>query len=898
MKKIVGILIGALSFGPLGGFTRTSAQVQEIVENQNAAAVWQALLRLRTTVTVLHTTAHPDDENEALLAWLSRGQGVRTGLLTLTRGEGGANLIGPELFDALGVLRTEELLAAGRYYGVDQFFTRVADFGFSKRLDETLEKWGRETVLRDVVRVIRLYRPDIIISRFRGDPSDGHGNHQAAGVITREAFRAAADPTRFPEHFAEGLRPWQAKKLYIAPFRFGSDDRESPTLEIETGTYDPLLGRTYREIGREGLSRQRSQGAGQARAPRGSSRVALRLVDTVLPNVERETSLFDGMETSWLGLAKLAAPALDLRSDVTDMQALVEEALASFDARHPWTIVPQLISGLRRTRALIERVERASFDEAAKDHLLFLLRNKEREFMEATNKALGLAFDVLVDPGEAGEGFPGNSQRLWLRETFSVAIPGQRFTLTATATNRSPVRVEPVEIALRTPMGWRARLLQQELRPLDRNDQARARFEVIVPEDAEYTRPYWSRASEYHDAVYTIHKPEFLNLPWPPPDVVGVFTYRVDGVTVTLTQPAQTVFVARPWGEQRRLLMVAPPISVTVSPSIGIIPLGATRLPYPLRVEVRNNVKGAAQGSVRLRAPAGWRVSPPEATFRFTHEGEVQTFTFQLSVSRVEVGKSYRVQAVATYNGKEYAEGYHVIAYRELEPRHLYRPATIELRAVDVKVAAGLTIGYIMGVGDNVPEALAQLGVAVRLLGPSDLAAGDLDAFDALVIGIRAYAVRDDLKAYNRRLLDYVERGGVLIVQYQTQEFDEAPFGPYPYVLGARAEEVSEEDAPVTILEPAHPIFTWPNRITGADFEGWVEERGSKFMTRWDARYRPLLMSHDRGQEPQRGGLLAARYGRGTYIYAAYAFYRQLPAGVGGAYRLFANMISLRRARR
>ncbi len=897
MKKIPMFLIGSLILGSFGELTGTSAQVQEIIENQNAAAVWQALLRLRTTVTVLHTTAHPDDENEALLAWLSRGQGVRTGLLTLTRGEGGANLIGPELFDALGVLRTEELLAAGRYYGVDQFFTRVVDFGFSKRLDETLEKWGRETVLRDVVRVIRMYRPDIIISRFRGDPSDGHGNHQAAGVITREAFRAAADPHRFPEHFAEGLRPWQAKKLYVAPFRFGGDEREPPTVEIETGTYDPLLGRTYREIGREGLSRHRSQGAGQARAPRGSSRVALRLVDTVLPKVEREASLFDGLDTSWLGLAKLADPALDLRPELAEVQALVEEALASFDARHPWTIVPELTSGLRRTRALIERLERASFEEAAKDHLLFLLRNKAQEFMDALNRALGIAFDVLVDPSEEGEGFPGNSQRLWLRETFSVAIPGQRFTLTATATNRSPVRVEPLEIAVRAPAGWRVRLLRQEMSPLDRNDQARARFEVTVPEEAEYTRPYWSRASEYHDAVYTIHKPEFLNRPWPPPDVVGVFTYRLDGVTVTLTQPAQTIFVDRPWGEQRRLLMVAPPVSVTVSPRRGIIPLGGTRLPYPLRVEVRNNVKGAAEGKVRVRGPSGWVVSPSEATFRFTHEGEVQTFTFQLSVSRVEAGKSYHVQAVAEYNGKEYKEGYQVIAYRDVEPRHLYRPATIELRAADVKIAPGLRIGYVMGVGDHVPDALAQLGVTVRVLGPSDLAAGDLDAFDAIVIGIRAYAVRDDLKAYNRRLLDYVQRGGVLIVQYQTQEFDAAPFGPYPYRLGARAEEVSEEEAPVTILDPAHPIFTWPNRITAADFEEWVEERGSKFMTWWDARYQPLLMSHDRGQEPQRGGLLAARYGRGTYIYAAYAFYRQLPAGVAGAYRLFANMISLRRAK-
>jgi LmbE family N-acetylglucosaminyl deacetylase len=895
MNRIAIALIPLISFGSFGGFSRATAQVQEIVENQSAAAVWHALLRLRTMVTVLYTTAHPDDENEALLAWLSRGQGVRTGLLTLTRGEGGANLIGPELFDALGILRTEELLAAGRYYGVDQFFTRVVDFGFSKRLDETLQKWGREIVLRDVVRVIRMYRPDIIISRFRGDPSDGHGNHQAVGVITREAFRAAADPRRFPEQLAEGLRPWQAKKLYVAPFRFGREEMEPPTLEIETGIYDPLLGRSYREIGREGLSRHRSQGAGQARAPRGSSRVALWLVDTVLPQEGRETSLFDGVETGWLGIAKIVGPVLDLRPELAEIQALVDDVLATFDARRPWTIVSHLTAGLRLTRSVIERVEAASLGEAAKDHALFLLRNKEREFVEAINKALGLAFDVLVDPSEERDEFASASQRRGVRETFAVAIPGQRFTLTATVTNRSPIRVEPVEITMRTPSGWHVRVLRQELRILERNAQAHAQFELSVPEDAEYTRPYWSRASEYHDAVYTIHRPEFLNLPWPPPDVVGVLTYRVDGTTLTLTQPAQTVFIAQPWGEQRRLLTVAPPISVSVSPRIGIIPVGVTRLPYPLRVEVRNNVKGSAHGRIRLQVPSGWRVSPHDASFRFTHEGEIQTFAFWLSLPRIAAGRSYRIHAVAEYNGKEYTEGYQVIAYRELEPRALYRPATIELRSVDVKVAPGLTIGYIMGVGDQVPEAVEQLGVTVRLLGPADLAAGHLDTFDAIVVGIRAYAVREDLRAYNRRLLDYVERGGILIVQYQTQEFDAAPFGPYPYVLGARAEEVSEEDAPVTILDPAHPVFVWPNSITAADFEGWVEERGSKFMTQWDARYQPLLMSHDRGQEPQRGGMLAARYGRGTYIYAAYAFYRQLPAGVAGAYRLFANMISLRR---
>jgi LmbE family N-acetylglucosaminyl deacetylase len=898
MKKLGIIILGFALVCPQMWINATPAQVQEVIENQNAAAVLQALKRLRTTATVLHVTAHPDDEDGALLAWLSRGQGVRTGLLTLNRGEGGANLIGPELFDALGIVRTEELLAAGRYYGVDQFFTRVVDFGFSKRLDETLEKWGRDTVLRDVVRVIRMYRPDIIISRFQGNQQDGHGNHQTAGVMSQEGFRAAAEANRFPEHKTEGLSAWQVKKLYTAPFSFrrgGQPPEGEPRmLRIDTGAYDPLLGRSYREIAREGLSHQRSQGAGSTRAAPGSAFSNLRLIASALSQTESETNLFDGLDTTIVGLAKLARPTLDLTADLSDIQDHVEFALAGFDARRPEAVMPFLTAGLRKTRAVIERVRESQIEAAAKDHLLFLLGNKEKEFVDAANKALGLSMHVLVDPPQSADENPFFQPR----ETFAVAIPGQEFTITATVVNRSRVRIEPVEIGLRTPAGWRTSKRREEMHALGYNEQARVQFQVNVPENAEVTRPYWSRRSEYHDDVYTINKPEYLNQPYAPPEVVGGFIYQVDGVLFALTKPAQTVYMDRPWGEQRRLLTVAPAVGIMASPRVGVIPVGAARPSYSVRVEVRNNVKGQAQGKVRLRLPAGWTATPAEAPFAFTHEGELHALTFNVSIPRVEPGKNYTIQAVAEYAGKEYTEGYEVIAHRDLEPRHLYRPATIELHGVDVKVAPGLKIGYVMGVGDKVPESLEQIGVKAQMLGEQDLASASLDQFDAIIIGIRAYAVRDDLKAYNRRLLDYVERGGNLIVQYQTQEFDAAPFGPYSYRLGPRAEEVSEENAAVTILEPTNPIFNQPNKLSPADFDGWVEERGSKFMSEWDERYKPLLVCNDRGQEPQRGGFVQAPYGRGTYTYAAYAFYRQLPAGVPGAYRLFANMISLNRVRR
>jgi LmbE family N-acetylglucosaminyl deacetylase len=863
------------------------AQVQEPAENRGAVDAWRALLRLRSTATVLHTTAHPDDEDGALLTWLSRKAGIRTGLLTLTRGEGGANLVGPELYDALGVLRTEELLAAGRYYGVDQMFTRVTDFGFSKRLDETLEHWGKEVALGDVVHAIRLYRPDVIVSRFHGKPRDGHGNHQAAGLLSIEAFRAAADPNRFPEHFKEGLRPWQAKKLYLSV----RENEPIATLKIDAGEYDPLIGKSYRETARDGLSHQRSQGAGQTRAAPGSSLTGLTLADSAVPKVENEKSLFDGIDTTIAGMAKLAG-STNIALELDEIVNRVDTAIRKFDALRPWVVAPDLAAGTKTTRALIEKVDAAQIETASKDQLLFLLNNKEREFNDAMNKALGLSMEVLVDPEKSAE---GQAPFFQPRETFKVAIPGQKFSITATVVNRSLVKITPYAIDPKVPEGWGVGPFNQIAMPLGYNEKITANFLLIAPEKAEYTRPHWSRVNELRDHVYQIVRPEYLHLPFPPPDVFGVFKYEFEGARFTLSQPAQTVYVDRLSGEQRRLLTVAPAMNVAISPRVGVIPIAPTRASFDVNVSVSNNVKGAASGKVRLKLPQVWTAAPAESNFDFTHEGEVANFSFKVSAPQAAPGADYKVQAVAEYDGKEYVEGYQVITHPDNEPRHLYRPATMEVRGVEVKVAPNLSVGYVMGVGDEVAKALEQIGVKVVTLGENDLAKGDLDQFDAIIIGIRATAVRDDLKAYNKRLLDYAERGGNLVYQYQTQEFDAAPYGPYPYKLTARAEEVSEEDAKVTILDPSNPVFNWPNKITVADFDGWVEERGSKWMTTWDERYKPLLECHDREQPPQRGGLLYAQYGRGTFVYAAYAFYRQLPAGVQGGYRLFANIVSLKK---
>ncbi len=896
LKKIVVSILAFALFGIVGR-NMAMADTGEIAGATNASEAWRALQRLQTTATVLHTVAHPDDENGALLTWLSRARGVRTGLYSTTRGEGGANLIGPELFDALGIVRTEEHLAAVRYYGIDLFFSSAVDFGYSKRLDETLEKWDYQMLLEDMVRLIRLYRPDVIISRFQGNRQDGHGHHQASGVVTLEAFRAAGDANRFPEHLSEGLHPWQPKKLYITRSRWRRNTTETPdipVLKIDTGEYNALLGLSYSQIARQGLSFQRSQGVGQTRAAKGSAVAELRLVDTTLTaeKGKPEESLFDGIDTTLMGMAKLAnTSAVD--AEFTQLQESVDAAIRDYDARHPWTVVPHLASGLKAVRGLIENVQRADLDDNTRAHLLFLLRNKEQEFMTAANAALGLSLEVLVQP----------TTETRSSETFNVAIPGQKFSIGMRMVNPSPVAAELVNASLYTLDGWNVHRVQQDsdrkgIMSIQTNEPISIVFEVEVVGDADYTQPYWTRASEYHDAVYLLKRPEFRFLPYTPPDVHGVVIYRVDGVDFTLTQPAQTVSINRPWGERRRLLTVAPAISLSVSPRIGVIPISESAMAsgeatFTATVEMLNNVQGKTEGTLSLELPEGWRISPERASFAFTHEGASKTFTFQVSAEGVEAGRDYTIQAVAISNGQAYTAGYQTIDHPDLEPRHLYRPAVMTLRSIPLKVPSNLSVGYIMGVGDRVPEALQQIGIDVEMLDREELRTGDLNRFDTILVGIRAYAVRRDLVAYNGRLLDYVHKGGNLIVQYQTPEFDAAPFGPYPYTMGRRPEEVSEEDAQVTILMPDNPIFQHPHQITAADFDGWVEERGSKFLTEWDANYQALLTCHDREQEPQHGGFLTAKYGQGTYTYAAYAFYRQLPAGVAGAYRLFINMLML-----
>jgi LmbE family N-acetylglucosaminyl deacetylase len=857
----------------------SQAQVQDIPYDQGAAAAWQALIKLRTTATVLFTQAHPDDEDAGLVTWVARRAGARTGILSINRGEGGANLIGPEQYDALGILRTEEFLAACRYYGADLMFTRMADFGFSKRLDETLEHWGKENVLRDMVRAVRTYKPDIIISRFHGKARDGHGNHQAAGLLSLEVFKAAADPKMFPEEGAA----WQVKKLYL-----GTRGNEPSTLKINTGEYDPLLGKSYRQIASEGYGLHRSQAMGQPRIPAGDFFSTVQLVESTIPKVENETSIFDGLDTTLTGLAKQYQNEIDLRPELNEAANAIEKAISKFNAREPWMIAEELASTMRNLRKAIEKVKASNIQ--AKKHLLFLLENKERECNEAMNKALGLSMEVLVEPENAPRTPIGFMQA---RETFGVAIPGQKFILKTTVVNNSDIVIESGAMGLAAP--GKMQTLETSKGFVGRNQSLQQRIQIEIGQNELPETLSWSRNSELRDHRYKLKYNTPLITGFDKPKVMAFLHYRFRGLSFSISQPAQTSFIARPFGEQRRLLTVAPAINIQMTPRVGIVALNAAKSEATVNVSVSSNAKTKADGKVKLRVPASWNVMPAEQRFSFAREGEKSNFTFTVAIPKLAANQDYKIQAVAEYNGKEYTEGYEVIAHRDLEPRHLYRNAEANIRGVDVAVAPNLHVGYVMGVGDKVPESLAQIGVKVSMLGANELATGNLEQFDAVVIGIRASAVREDLKAYNKRLLEYVERGGNVIWQYQTPEFDEAAYGPYPYKMGRNPEEVAEEDARVTILDATNPVFNFPNKISAKDFDNWVEERGSKWWGEWDARYKPLLEAHDREQPLQKGGMLYAEYGKGTWVYAGYAFYRQLPAGVEGAYRLFANLISLKK---
>jgi LmbE family N-acetylglucosaminyl deacetylase len=894
---------------------RPVSAAQPLPFDRGAAALWQSLQKLHTRASLLMVTAHPDDEDGGMLTYETRGQGARATLLTLNRGEGGANVMSSDYFDALGLVRTEELLAADRYYGTQQFWTRVCDYGFSKTKEEALDKWGHDRVLADVVRVVRMMRPLVITSVFVGGRTDGHGNHQVAGQMAQEAFKAAGDPAVFPEQIKEGLRPWKPLKDYArVPFARITDKgiydyadgkyypaefnnytngtiekgQLSAAVEIPEGQYDPLLGLTYAQVSRLGLGHQKSQNGGTGLPPAEEEMAPYHRFASLVSVPDKESSFFDGVDVSLMGIASLA-PGGDtafLKEGLSQINTLVGKAISDFSAQHPEAIAPTLAEGLKATNALIAKVEASDLSAESKYDVNHELKIKQAQFNNALAESLGLSVLATVAPEKEPT---GPFARFFRNQpTFQVAIPGQEFWVKvhATSPTNAPVQLESVALMGADGEQWSVDPASHSGGTLKGNQSADVRFTVHVPPNAGFTRPYFTRP-DIEQPYYDIKDPKYLNLPVAPYPLSATLRFSYDGVPFEIAQVVQSVKRVTGPGTVLEPLITGPAISVSISPQAGIVPLGAKS--FDLTVSIHSNVKGPAKGKVKLDLPEGWKA--PVEEFSTAKDGDDQTLNFHVTPAHL-AEKPYIITAVASYDGREYKEGYHTVGYPGLRPYNLYRPSAYRTTGVDAKVAPGLNVGYIVGAGDEMPQSLVNLGINVHFLAAEDLATGNLSKFDAIVLGVRTYAVREDLKTYNSRLLDYVKNGGVVIVQYNTPEYDHN-YGPYPYTMSSNPEEVTDENSKVEILDPSNPVFTWPNKITAKDFENWVEERGSKFLRSWDAGYEPLLETHDPGQEPQKGGLVYAKYGKGVYIYNAYAFYRQMPEGVPGAYRIFANMISL-----
>lgn len=896
LRSATAIFLAFLLVAPVATFS--SAQTTDKISDDHfyeplpqetgAAGLKLMLRRLQTTGRLMQVVAHPDDEDGGMLTLESRGKGVSTLLMTLTRGEGGQNKLGSNLFDVLGVLRTLELLASDRYYGVEQRFSRVADFGYSKTAEETFQKWqGHDVALGDMVRVIRTVRPDVLVARFSGTDRDGHGHHQASAILTREAFRAAADPKRFPEQIAEGLQPWQAKKLYtgnVCGFFSPTCDAANYTVRLNTGANDPVLGTSYIQFAMKGLRHQLSQGSGTWTVEPGDRFTHYKLLDSVVDSPKdkdgHEKDFFDGIDTTLPGLASRLGDEEKkvpwLRTELESVRKHIEEASAA--AQHePYSATDPLLAAYKENLAITKKLFASQLSKNAKESLLVALGDQGGALSSALALAIGAKLDIAVD------GISSDQDHVFL------AVPGQMFHGTATV-NSEHRWADKIQIELAAfPAGWKITRLAD-----DRSSGGSvARFTATVPNNIPYTRPYWHRSNPETDAINIIDAPSphdvglpFAGTPW----LGGQADLRRGDVGFAAYATCSVKYKDARGNVAERPLAVVPQFSVGLEPGGQVVPTSDGN-EMTVKVGVSSSLPGSTPGTLRLELPAGWKSEPRELAVNLPDGGDKKDFEFKIIPTSLKEGRT-EVRAVLEAGGKKYAEGYTLVTREDLGAAYYYQPAMQRVSIVDVKVPKNLRVGYIMGAGDEIPTVLQQIGMKVTLIAAEKLGTEDLSKYQTIVLGIRTYDNQKDVIAHNKRLLEFVEAGGRLVVQYNASasDFNAGKFTPYPLTL-SRA-RVSVEEAPVTILDPANQIFHSPNEITQKDFEGWVQERGLYFASQWDPKFTPLLETHDPGESEQKGGLLVAHYGKGTYIYTGYAFFRQLPAGVPGAVRLFVNLVS------
>ena len=881
--------------------------------NHGAPARQQLLLKLRTRASMMLIVAHPDDEDGGLLTYESRGQGTRVAMLTLTRGEGGQNLMSADFDDALGLIRTQELLAADRYFGVDQFFGTEVDFGFAKTREEAFQKWTHERVLYDAVRAIRLYRPLVIASVFVGGATDGHGHHQVSGQIAQEAFVAAADPKVFPEM---GLAPWAPMKVYArvpfsrvtadgmydyatgrtVPTRFENYVTHQVSTAVPMATVlvhegDPatvfgkpalgMEGLSYVQFARKGLALQKTQiGPNVRLAPAGRSDAPYKLMASRLcapspctaANEAIEQSLFDGIDTSLPGIAKLDAGTVELRGALEAIDADLGEAQKVFDPEHVLLTAPALLRGLKKLDAVLKTVEDAGFnDRAAKADVLHELRVKRVQLNNALVLAYGMTYEAVASADAASAAMP------------AAIVSGATVTITSTLdTGAAALRLKGESLPQHKP--------HVETRTVAVPLKSGADEKNGVGSSVA-TGPYFSRP-DIEQPFYNIARAILRNAPQTPYPFVLRQEVDVDGSTLELDAIASIA------GARAQPAVIVPRLSAELSPHVAVVSTHAVK-PIDITVKVRSNVEGA-KPTLDLGVPPSW-VLQGSVQAPTLHAGEESSFHIALTPQGLKPTDSLeKIPSVQVFvfepevkGTAETSLGYRSVGYPGLPSTNLYTPATVHVIGVDVTTAPGLRVAYLPGTGDAVPEFLPNLGIVPTTLTISDLNAATLSHYDAVLLGVRAYAAHPELAGTGSQpLLDYAKAGGVVIVQYMTARYGGAE-APYEIeVPGDPAHNVVVEEQPVTLLQPAAPLLNWPNRITAADFNHWVAERGHGFAASWSPSFEALLEMHDPDQDPQRGGLLVAKAGKGAYVYCPLAIYRQLPEGVPGAYRLLANLLS------
>lgn len=832
IRKVFLLLSGlfALILSPLPGMG------QAPMPPKHAGQLAMELKHMQVLGSVLYIAAHPDDENTRLLAYLAGEKGYRTAYLSLTRGDGGQNLIGEERGSSLGVLRTQELLAARRVDGAEQYFSRALDFGYSKTPEETLKLWDREKILGDVVWVIRKFRPDVIITRFAGPErgGGGHGHHTTSAILAKEAFDLAADPAAYPEQLRY-VQPWQPKRLFWNLYTWrdyepsASDKRN--ILEVEIDTYNPLLGKGYGEIAAEARSMHKCQAFGTGKI-RGGAQEKLLLLKGDLPS----SDVLEGLTTGW-----------DRIKGGEVVQRLLENAYDNFHPERPERIVPLLLDIYKWMRD-------------KDDPWITYKRDRLKSLIAYCS---GLYF-------EANSG----AYRVANQDTFDL-------TTSYLIRSKYPVKVDHVAI------GIDDHVFEVDA-PLVLEDGV-VRHQVRLPvRDFPLTQPYWlERPSQ--GALFDVREQRLIGLPETPPALTATFTFIFGGgepVPIAFTTPVVHKYVDRAQGELYRPLIVSPPVAANIAETVYIFPNDQAQ---QVKVVVKNLSKIASEASMKVILPEGWTSEPEVVYLSFSEPGQEKVVS--LSVSPPSYPSEGKLGLSIYSRNDTFQSGYQEIAYDHIPAQTIFTPAETRIVKLDLK-KRGNAVAYIMGSGDEVPTALRQIGYQVDLLADDEINFDRLSQYDAVISGIRAYNTRERLVGLQDEIFNYIREGGTYIAQYNTTG-GLLTRRLAPYSLEISHDRVSEEDAAIRFLRPEHPVLNYPNKITQKDFEGWVQERGLYFPNKWDDAFEAILSSNDTGEDPKSGGLLVGKYGKGYYIYSGISWFRELPAGVPGAFRLFTNLISI-----